>query len=73
MENNWQQKPDKELVDYAEKGLHGLGPIVEAMRRLRHSTNVLTWVLIVFAFFQTVLVSMQLFPSLGLWLACLFK
>ncbi len=67
MNKSWQDWPDHELVDEAQRGLRGQGAVVEMMRRLRDAlvaqqwaTNRLTRVLVVFAFVQACLTALQI-------------
>jgi hypothetical protein len=45
-ETNWANRPDTDLADEAQAGLHGQGALVEMMRRLKDSNTRLTWVIV---------------------------
>jgi hypothetical protein len=41
MTDDWQNRSDQELIEKADQALTGHGALVEAMRRLRNSTDAL--------------------------------
>ena len=65
MSNNWQDVTDQELADDADKGLHGLGAVVESMRRLKvalhREERAIKWLTAVLVILTVILVILTVF------------
>lgn len=59
----WKDWRDDELADEAQTGVRGQGAVVEALRRLRESTNRLTWALIVLTIVMVILMVVQILSA----------
>ena len=55
MAKPWEDWKDNELVEEAQQGLRGQGALAEMMRRLKNSTNILSWIMVALAVLQIVL------------------
>ncbi len=66
MANTFTNLSFDELVEKADEGMHGNGPMVEASRRIARSTNILAKVIAAFTAVILVLNILMAFPQLKL-------